>query len=121
MKINRTTERSVQILQIIAKSNEGLEMDEICERLSIPRTSCYDILVTLVHLGMLEVNTGVKRSYKIGLNAYRIGMSYMNNRNISEIIAPALKELSKELQKTCFFGVLEGGKIVYQSLSRKIL
>nr|WP_314504826.1 IclR family transcriptional regulator [uncultured Lachnoanaerobaculum sp.] len=115
MKINRTTERSVQILQIIAKSNEGLEMDEICERLSIPRTSCYDILVTLVHLGMLEVNTGVKRSYKIGLNAYRIGMSYMNNRNISEIIAPALKELSKELQKTCFFGVLEGDKIVYIS------
>lgn len=115
MKINRTTERSVQILQIIAKSNEGMEMDEICERLSIPRTSCYDILVTLVHLGMLEVNTGVKRSYKIGLNAYRIGMSYMNNRNISEIIAPALKELSKELQKTCFFGVLEGGKIVYIS------
>ena len=115
MKINRTTERSVQILQIIAKSNEGLEMDEICERLSIPRTSCYDILVTLVHLGMLEVNTGVKRSYKIGLNAYRIGMSYMNNRNTSEIIAPALKELSKELQKTCFFGVLEGGKIVYIS------
>ena len=115
MKINRTTERSVQILQIIAKSNEGLEMDEICERLSIPRTSCYDIMVTLVHLGMLEVNTGVKRSYKIGLNAYRIGMSYMNNRNISEIIAPALKELSKELQKTCFFGVLEGGKIVYIS------
>lgn len=115
MKINRTTERSVQILQIIAKSNEGLEMDEICERLSIPRTSCYDILVTLVHLGMLEVNTGVKRSYKIGLNAYRIGMSYMNNRNIAEIIAPALKELSKELQKTCFFGVLEGDKIVYIS------
>ena len=115
MKINRTTERSVQILQIIAKSNEGLEMDEICERLSIPRTSCYDILVTLVHLGMLEVNTGVKRSYKIGLNAYRIGMSYINNRNISEIIDPALKELSKELQKTCFFGVLEGGKIVYIS------
>ena len=115
MKINRTTERSVQILQIIAKSSEGMEMDEICERLSIPRTSCYDILVTLVHLGMLEVNTGVKRSYKIGLNAYRIGMSYMNNRNISEIIAPALKELSKELQKTCFFGVLEGDKIVYIS------
>ena len=115
MKINRTTERSVQILQIIAKSNEGMEMDEICERLSIPRTSCYDILVTLVHLGMLEVNTGVKRSYKIGLNAYRIGMSYMNNRNISEIIAPALKELSKELKKTCFFGVLEGDKIVYIS------
>jgi len=115
MKINRTTERSIQILELISKSNEGLEMDEICERLSIPRTSCYDILVTLMHMGMLEVNIGVKRSYKIGLNAYRIGMSYTNNRNISEIISPALKELSKELQKTCFFGVLEGNKIVYIS------
>ena len=97
MKINRTTERSIQIMQLIAKSGEGLEMDEICEKLSIPRTSCYDILVTLVHMGMLETIDGVKRIYKIGINAYRIGMSYTNNRNISEIIAPALKELSKEL------------------------
>ena len=115
MKINRTTERSIQIMQLIAKSGEGLEMDEICEKLSIPRTSCYDILVTLVHMGMLETIDGVKRIYKIGINAYRIGMSYTNNRNISEIIAPALKELSKELQKTCFFGVMEGNKIVYIS------
>ena len=102
-------------MQLIAKSGEGIEMDEICEKLSIPRTSCYDILVTLVHMGMLETIDGVKRIYKIGINAYRIGMSYTNNRNISEIIAPALKELSKELQKTCFFGVMEGNKIVYIS------
>ncbi|MFC2583405.1 MAG: IclR family transcriptional regulator, partial [Lachnoanaerobaculum saburreum] len=115
MKINRTTERSVQILKLVSEVNDGLDMDEICERLNIPRTSCYDILVTLVHMGMLEVNTLAKKSYKIGLNAYRIGMSYTNNRNISEIIAPALKELSKELQKTCFFGVMEGNKIVYIS------
>ena len=93
MKINRTTERSVKILELVAKANDGLDMDEICEKLAIPRTSCYDILVTLVHMGMLEVSTGTKRNYKIGLNAYRIGMSYTNNRNISEIIDPALKEL----------------------------
>jgi len=97
MKINRTTERSVQILKLVSGANDGLDMDEICERLNIPRTSCYDILVTLVHMGMLEVNTLAKKSYKIGLNAYRIGMSYTNNRNISEIISPALKELAKEL------------------------
>lgn len=115
MKINRTTARSVQILELISKSTEGLEMEDICDRLSIPRTSCYDILVTLVSMGMLEVNSGIRRSYKIGINAYRIGMSYTNNRNISEIIAPSLKKLSKELQKTCFFGVLEGAKIVYIS------
>jgi len=98
-----------------SNANDGLDMDEICERLNIPRTSCYDILVTLVHMGMLEVNTLAKKSYKIGLNAYRIGMSYTNNRNISEIISPALKELAKELKKTCFFGILEGNKIVYIS------
>ena len=115
MKINRTTERSVQILKLVSEVNDGLDMDEICERLNIPRTSCYDILVTLVHMGMLEVNTLAKKSYKIGLNAYRIGMSYTNNRNISEIISPALKELAKELKKTCFFGILEGNKIVYIS------
>ena len=115
MKINRTTERSVQILKLVSGANDGLDMDEICERLNIPRTSCYDILVTLVHMGMLEVNTLAKKNYKIGLNAYRIGMSYTNNRNISEIISPALKELAKELKKTCFFGILEGNKIVYIS------
>ena len=115
MKINRTVERSIQILELISKSSEGIEMEEICEKLSIPRTSCYDILVTLVSMGMLEINTGVRRTYKIGINAYRIGMSYTNNRNISEIINPALKILARELKKTCFFGILEGAKIVYIS------
>lgn len=115
MKINRTTERSIQILDLVSKSFDGIEMEEICEKLSIPRTSCYDILVTLVSMGMLEINEGVRRRYKIGINAYRIGMSYTNNRNISEIIDPALKALARELKKTCFYGVLEGAKIVYIS------
>jgi len=33
MKINRTTERSVQILKLVSEVNDGLDMDEICERL----------------------------------------------------------------------------------------
>ena len=34
MKINRTTERSVKILELVAKANDGLDMDEICEKLA---------------------------------------------------------------------------------------
>lgn len=34
MKINRTVERSIQILELVSKSSEGIEMEEICEKLS---------------------------------------------------------------------------------------
>ena len=76
MKINRTVQRTIQILSCAAAHPEGVSLDELCEQFSLPKTSAYDILVTLVQEGMLSIKPGPKQLYQIGIFAYRIGMSF---------------------------------------------
>ena len=63
MKLNRTALRTVDILKLVSKKPDGITLDQICEQLSIPKTSAYDILTTLVHTGMVHVAREQKQRY----------------------------------------------------------
>ena len=113
MKLNRTALRTVDILKLVSKKPDGITLDQICEQLSIPKTSAYDILTTLVHTGMVHVAREQKQRYTIGLTAYRVGINYTNNMDFIGTIDPVLKAFSKEVGKTVFFGVRADDEIVY--------
>ncbi|MCB7320394.1 IclR family transcriptional regulator [Lacrimispora sp. 210928-DFI.3.58] len=113
MKLNRTALRTVEILKLISKKPDGITLDEICERLDMPKTSAYDIVTTLVHTGMIHVAREQKQRYTIGLTAYRIGINYTNNLDFIGTIEPVLKAFSREVGKTVFFGVRSDDAIVY--------
>ena len=105
MKLNRTTMRTVDILKLVSKNPDGITLDGICEKLELPKTSAYDIVTTLVEMGMVNVTRGQKQTYTIGLTAYRIGINYTNNLDFIGIIEPELKAFAKNVGKTVFFGV----------------
>ena len=113
MKLNRTTQRTVEILKLISKNQEGITLDDICQRLSLPKTSAYDIVTTLVAMGMVNVVKGQKQTYTIGLTAYRIGINYTNNLDFIGTIEPELKAFAKDVGKTVFFGVRSDHEVVY--------
>lgn len=113
MKLNRTTLRTVEILKLISRKPDGITLDEICEKLDLPKTSGYDIVTTLVQTGMIHVAREQKQRYTIGLTAYRIGINYTNNLDFISVIDPVLKAFSREVGKTVFFGIRSDDAIVY--------
>lgn len=113
MKINRTVQRAVDIMSYISAHPDGVSIDELCEQLSLPKTSAYDILVTLVHAKMLSVRPGARQMYQTGITAYRIGMSYPNADDELKLIGDALKDLALESGRTAFFGKLSGNEVLY--------
>lgn len=113
MKLNRTTQRTVEILKLISKHSGGVTLDTICGKLNIPKTSAYDIVTTLVQMGMVNVDRGQRKFYTIGLTAYRIGINYTNNLDFIGVIEPELKSFAKETGKTVFFGVRSDCEVVY--------
>ena len=113
MKLNRTTLRTVDILKLVSKRPDGITLDEICERLELPKTSAYDIVTTLVQTGMIHVAREQKQKYHIGLTAYRIGINYTNNLDFISVIDPVLKLFAREVGKTVFFGVRSEDEIIY--------
>lgn len=113
MKLNRTTQRTVEILKLVSKNPEGITLDEICEKLGLPKTSAYDIVTTLAEMGMVHVDRGQRQRYTIGLTAYRIGINYTNNLDFIGVAEPELKAFAKEVGKTVFFGVRSDHEVVY--------
>lgn len=113
MKLNRTTQRTVDILKLVSKNSDGITLDEICEKLGLPKTSGYDIVTTLAESGMVNVEKGQKQRYTIGLTAYRIGINYTNNLDFIGMIEPELKAFARETEKTVFFGVRADDEVVY--------
>lgn len=113
MKINRTVQRSVEILTYIAAHPAGVSIDELCGQFSIPKTSAYDILVTLVQADMLSIRPGTRQLYQTGITAYRIGMSYPDAGDELKLIGTALKELAVQADRTAFFGQLSGKEVLY--------
>ena len=113
MKLNRTVQRTIEILSYISAHPEGVSLDELCEYFDLPRTSAYDILITLVQANMLSVKTGSRHLYQTGITAYRIGMSYSNASDDLKLIGEALKELARQTERTAFFGKLSGNEVLY--------
>lgn len=113
MKLNRTAQRTVEILKLVSKNPEGITLDGICGALDLPKTSAYDIVTTLAEMGMVNVDRGQRQRYTIGLTAYRIGVNYTNNLDFTGVIEPELKAFAKEVGKTVFFGVRSDHDVVY--------
>lgn len=113
MKLNRTTQRTVDILKLVSKNPDGITLDDICEKLGLPKTSAYDIVTTLAEMGMVNVDRGQRQRYTIGLTAYRIGINYTNNLDFISVIEPELKAFAREVGKTVFFGVRSDHEVVY--------
>lgn len=113
MKLNRTTQRTVELLKLISKNPQGITLDDICESMGLPKTSAYDIVTTLAEMGMVNVDRGQRQRYTIGLTAYRIGITYTNNLDVITMIEPELKAFAKEVGKTVFFGVRSDHEVVY--------
>jgi DNA-binding IclR family transcriptional regulator len=113
MKINRTVNRTIEMLSIIANSPKGLTLAEIVEVLDIPKTSAYDILLTLHHNDMVYLVDEVTKRYVIGPKAYSVGSAFLREFDIVNVANPFLKQICDELGKTGFVGIESNGKVLY--------
>lgn len=113
MKINNTVKRTFDILELISKYPEGLTLGEITQALDSPKTSIYDILVTLKKLDAIEIGDERFKNYVIGVKSFIIGNSYIRNADLIKISRSILEKLGNKLGRTVFVGKENQNKIIY--------
>ena len=106
MKINRTTQRTIEILDLIASSQDGLTLNEIAKELNMPKTSAFDILETLVQLNMLYIK-------EQRLKTYAIGNMYSKTSLLLNSAGPIMKRLSQEIRTTTLLAKEKNGSLLY--------
>jgi len=124
MKVNRTTWRTVEILELIATTDRELTLSDVVKELEMPKTSAFDILETLVHMNMLYVKENGMKTYHIGVKTYSIGSNYSKTSLLLSASEPIIKDLAKETGLTILIAKETSGEIVFtlkQEPEKKII
>lgn len=113
MKINRTVERAVQILELLSKNKDGLSLTGICKELDIPKSSCFDIVETLAYYKMLEVTGHGGKIYCIGVKSFTLGSQYLDKKQIIDIAKSKMEKIGELTGKSVFLAEDTQGGVVY--------
>jgi DNA-binding IclR family transcriptional regulator len=103
--------RALRILDLLAQSTDPVPLAEVCRRLEIPKSTAHNILRDLVAEGFAEVHQGV--AYTVGIRAFEVGSGHLRVRGVQGAVTGELVRLSRSLEVTSHFAVLDGADVVY--------
>ena len=106
--MNNTVIKTVEILKLIASNKDGMTLSQIVKALSLPKSTVFNILHTLVDTDMLSVVDGPIPVYRLGIESLKVGLSYLNSNSLDSAARPVLTKLSLETNETTFMSVRSG-------------
>lgn len=112
-RVNKSAERVVDLLVLLAKSEMPLTLNEICKQLELPKSSAFELVQTLLYKGFIELDDARLKTYRLGLGIFETGMSYVSNLEIPHLARPFMQELNRQTGSTVFLGIEDKGKVVY--------
>lgn len=113
MKENRSVSRVLQVLELIAKHEDGITLGQIYRTLGIPKATAYDVLQTLYKHDAIYYKDPNLRNYVIGSKMFAIGSVYIKNSNFLQSVRSDLKEFANQYGRTVFGTKRIDEKVVY--------
>ncbi len=110
-KINKSASRTIEILDFLARSDRAPNLTEISQVLEIPKSSCFEILQTLIKMEAVEED--LQKTYRVGIKIFQIGSKVLTHSNVYTIAHEELKILSEKVNQTVYLAIHNSGKIVY--------
>ena len=108
--------RTLALLRAIAEIGQPTTADRLAKRLSIPRSSCYQLLEVLEEQGF-AIHYHEERRWGLGLAAWELGSAYQRHEPIERLARPALSKLVSELSRTTsvvgHLAILDGSDVLY--------
>lgn len=111
-KYVQTLERSLDILEVLAHTEEPLGVTEIGNRISLHKSTVHRILQTLCYRGYVEKEKDNER-YKLGIKIVELGIRFFNDLEIRKVAGPVLEDLAKQLDEVVHLVLHDDGEVVY--------
>src|SRR5690606_7447904 len=100
MKENRSVNRILSILELVAAHPEGLTLGQIYRELDMPKATAYDFLQTLYKADAIYYKDPRLKNYVIGSKMFAIGSVYTKNSSLIEASELLLRNFANEYGKT---------------------
>ncbi|MCI6152241.1 IclR family transcriptional regulator [Fusobacterium perfoetens] len=111
--MNKSTLKTLEILEIIASSKKGMTISEISKELEIPRSSVDDIVKALLKKEYIYQESEENKRYILGNKILELSLSVKNKREIIDVVNPFLKKLNEEYNETIFLALKDGDYVLY--------
>lgn len=102
MSASNSVIKTLQILELISKSEKGLTLTEIYKALNLSKTTVYDILQALYMEDAVYFKDENLKTYTIGSKLFQIGQTYTKNSNFIAFAEPLLKPFANKYSLTTF-------------------
>ncbi|MFI8786441.1 IclR family transcriptional regulator [Streptomyces sp. NPDC055105] len=103
--------RALRILTLVAHADKPVTLKQIAEDLEIPKSTAHGILRDLTQERFIDACEPV--GYTVGLKAFEVGAAHLRIAGVSGVISSELVDLSRTLDLTAHYAVLDGTEAVY--------
>jgi DNA-binding IclR family transcriptional regulator len=112
VKLVKSAIRTMQLFALFADKRRPLSLGELAEAMKAPKSSCHELVQTLIHLGyILAIDGG--RSYYPSKRLLELTERIGEFNPIKERIQHELRRLRDSTGETVFIGRLQGTQVVY--------
>jgi DNA-binding IclR family transcriptional regulator len=113
MKVNKSTLKTADVLNLVASSESPMTITKISNALDMPKSSTYEIVYALVEKGYLEIDNEESKTFKLGIKMFEVGVSFLKDTDLHHESRPILDELMLKSGETVFLAVEDRGSLVY--------
>jgi len=112
MEQRNLLEKGIEVLDLLCRKKTSLSFFEIKKEVSIPKTTLYRILKTLIRKNFIEYDENEKR-YKLGYGILYLTRGVLSRLPLREISSPYLRKLCNETEETVELIIPDGDAILY--------
>jgi len=104
-------EKALDVLDAIGAAPEGLGQSELAERLSLPRTTVYRLLATLVARGLVRRDP-LRKVYCLGFRCFEMARQAYAMPDLTAAAALELRALRDLTGETTYLAALDGREVI---------
>jgi IclR family acetate operon transcriptional repressor len=106
-------DRGLLLLRTLAKER-SLSLTDVALRVGMPPSTAHRVLFTLQRHGLADFQESAQE-WSIGIEAFRIGNSYLVRTNLVEVSRNVMRRLMEDTGETANLAVADNGEVVFVS------
>ena len=104
-------DRAVAVLEMLSESDTPLSLAEVCQRMSLHKSTAHRSLMVLERSALIERTT--ENRYRLGLKLYELGNRAVEQIDLRTRVHPFFRRLASQVGETVHLGVLQKTSVVY--------
>ncbi len=110
-------ERTLAVIELLSVNARGLQLSEIAERLTIPRSATHRVLSSLIERGYVRQERHLG-AYQLTAKIASLAFTFLAGVGVTDLAQPILDRLARETGELVRMAMVDGQKLIWVAKSQ---